>query len=223
MQTGDTLNVVSCLGTKVKYRWRGHKLLLSNSVSVCEAVDLEFSTNFSGGPQRAEESSKINGWGLNEHHCCMCFYVFHSWQGAIQECSGGTKGGGMREHPPPVRGSAPPLPPSQKEKMAKISHIQLFFYFCSLRYAFCPLDAPPKNSGAATARMVSRSTGHLHLFNASKKYPILLPGNGGGQMIKMLFGQRLSWVNIWTVLVLAIEHLVIPVWKIGSFWNYIQL
>ena len=39
----------------------------------------------------------------------------------------------------------PTFPPSQKEKMAKISYFWQFFDICPLRYAFCPPDASTKN------------------------------------------------------------------------------
>ena len=34
---------------------------------------------FSGRPQRAKDSSKIDVWGPNENHCPMCFFELWSW------------------------------------------------------------------------------------------------------------------------------------------------
>ena len=60
---------------------------------------------------------------------------------------------------PPSRRLCPrTCPPSQKKKMAKISHFRQIFDFCPLRIAFCPPRCPPhkKISGAATAVLPSR-------------------------------------------------------------------
>ena len=61
-------------------------------------------------------------------------------------------------------GICSPLLPRQKEKIAKLSLFQQFFYFCPLRHAFFSLNAPikkkkkkkkkkrkEKNAGSATA------------------------------------------------------------------------
>ena len=51
----------------------------------------------------------------------------------------------------------PTFPPSQKEKMAKISYFWQFFDICPLRYAFCPPDASTKYfSGAATGQKTTK-------------------------------------------------------------------
>ena len=41
------------------------------------------------GSQRAQDSSKIDVWGPNDHHCPMYFYVYWSWQRAKQVWSAG--------------------------------------------------------------------------------------------------------------------------------------
>ena len=48
-----------------------------------------FSISFPCGPQRAEDSSRINVWGPNDHHFPMYFYVNWSWQRAEQVWSAG--------------------------------------------------------------------------------------------------------------------------------------
>ena len=48
-----------------------------------------FSIIFPCRPQRAEDSSKIDVWGPNDHHCPMYFYLYWSWQGAKQVWSAG--------------------------------------------------------------------------------------------------------------------------------------
>ena len=53
-------------------------------------------------------------------------------------------GGGHGGKMPPVGGSAPHLPPSQKKKLPKSAIFGKFLDFCPLRIAFCPLDAPHK-------------------------------------------------------------------------------
>ena len=58
----------------------------------------------------------------------------------------------------PVRGSSPPNCPPQKAKWPKSSIFGIFLNFCPLRMAFCPLDAPHKNTGAATATRNHRYT-----------------------------------------------------------------
>ena len=53
------------------------------------ALDQGFSIIFLCGPQRAEDSSKIDVWGPNDHHFPMYFYVYWSWQRAKQVWSAG--------------------------------------------------------------------------------------------------------------------------------------
>ena len=48
-----------------------------------------FSIIFPCWPQRAEDSSKIDVWGPNDHHFPMYFYVYWSWQRAKQVWSAG--------------------------------------------------------------------------------------------------------------------------------------
>ena len=48
-----------------------------------------FSIIFPCRPQRAEDSSKIDVWGPNDHHFPMYFYVYWSWQRAKQVWSVG--------------------------------------------------------------------------------------------------------------------------------------
>ena len=48
-----------------------------------------FSSTFSCGPQRAEDSSKTDVWGPNYYHCPMYFYVYWSWQRVKQVWSAG--------------------------------------------------------------------------------------------------------------------------------------
>ena len=48
-----------------------------------------FSIIFSCGPQSTKDSSKIDVWGPNDHHCSMYFYVYWSWQRAKQLGSAG--------------------------------------------------------------------------------------------------------------------------------------
>ena len=71
-----------------------------------------------------------------------CIFIFK-----INE-HGGTNKEGMRRHPP--RGEAlhllaPPPPPPSEGKMTKLSHFgQCFWILYTLRYPFCPLEAPTK-------------------------------------------------------------------------------
>ena len=154
----------------------------------------------------------------------MCFYVFHSWQGAIQECSGGTKGGAWGSTPP-IRGSAHHFPPVRRKKWQKSAIFSYFFIFAPSDMHFVLSMPPPqkKKFWGCHCKNGQQINWTFTFIQCIEKVPYFVTWEWGGQMIKILFGQRLSCVNIWTVLVLAIEHLVIPVWKIGSFWNYIQL
>ena len=68
-----------------------------------------------------------------------------SWKPCfLYTTSGGIKGGGHGGKCPQSEALPPNLPPRQEKKMAKISHFRQIFGFCSLRIAFCPLDAPHK-------------------------------------------------------------------------------
>ena len=48
-----------------------------------------FSIIFSCGPRKTEDSSKIDVWEPNDHHCPMYFYVYWGWQRAKQVWSAG--------------------------------------------------------------------------------------------------------------------------------------
>ena len=59
------------------------------------------------------------------------------------------------------------LPPSQKEKIGQNQPLSaIFFYFCPLRKAFCPLDAPTKISGAAIVEIKYKSQGGRAILKA---------------------------------------------------------
>ena len=76
-----------------KKRYSEQPALLEKSVDqdifFSVALDQGFSIIFLCGPQRAEDSSKIDVWGPNDYHFPMYFYVYWSWQRAKQVWSAG--------------------------------------------------------------------------------------------------------------------------------------
>ena len=72
-----------------KWRWGfGIKMNRPHTLTLILTLGLTliqgFSIIFSCGPHWAEDSSKIDVWGPNDHHCPMYFYVYWGWQRAKQ-------------------------------------------------------------------------------------------------------------------------------------------
>ena len=89
--------------------------------------------------------------------------------------SGGIKGGGGMgafTSPPPVGGSAPHLPPSQKKKMAKMPFLANFWIFAPSESHFAPSMQPTKKkkkySGTATAQGQVGLHYIVHVINSLK-------------------------------------------------------
>ena len=73
---------------KKKWNEKGKHFLFTHFSKVNPLMQ-GFSIIFSCGPQRAKDSSKIDVWGPNDHHCPVYFYVYWSWQRAKQAWSAG--------------------------------------------------------------------------------------------------------------------------------------
>ena len=84
-------NTLVTVGLKLMGWWSGVLHCYTNTLIpyvICTNTPLVlsqgFSIIFSSGPRRAEDSSKIDVWEPNDHHCPLYFYVFGSWQRAKQ-------------------------------------------------------------------------------------------------------------------------------------------
>ena len=77
--------------------------------------------------------------------------------------SGGIKGG-MGAFAPLVRGSAPHMPPNRKEKMAKISYFQQFFWFLPPQISILPPRCPPTKNFLVPPLLADVECGQQSIF-----------------------------------------------------------